>query len=93
MTERSIAVVWMIFGVGFYSFTIGNLSSIIKAIDTKTAHLQEKLHMVSEFTRRSNMPSVVEIQIKRFLEHNHQEDMQNYDQAKLLSVLPSRIRA
>ena len=37
--ERSMALIWMIFGVGFYSFTIGNLASIISSIDMKAAHL------------------------------------------------------
>lgn len=37
--EKCIALGWMIFGVGFYSFTIGNLSSIIASIDTKAAIL------------------------------------------------------
>jgi hypothetical protein len=32
--EKLIAIIWMIFGVGFYSFTIGNLSKIIASIDT-----------------------------------------------------------
>lgn len=32
--EKIIAILWMIFGVGFYSFTIGNLSQIIAMIDT-----------------------------------------------------------
>jgi hypothetical protein len=32
--EKIIAIIWMIFGVGFYSFTIGNLSKIIASIDT-----------------------------------------------------------
>jgi len=31
--ERSISLVWMIFGVSFYSFTIGNLQSILSTID------------------------------------------------------------
>jgi hypothetical protein len=38
--ERVAALVWMVIGVGFYSFTIGNLSSIINTIDVKAAHLQ-----------------------------------------------------
>lgn len=37
--ERIAAVIWMIIGIGFYSFTIGNLSSIINTIDVKAAHL------------------------------------------------------
>ena len=34
-TERTISLIWMIFGVGFYSFTIGNLSYIIANYDEK----------------------------------------------------------
>ena len=43
MEERALALIWMIFGVGFYSFTIGNLAGIISAIDVRAAHLQAKL--------------------------------------------------
>jgi len=31
--ERSFNLVWMVFGVAFYSITIGNLASIISSID------------------------------------------------------------
>jgi hypothetical protein len=65
----------MIFGVGFYSFTIGNLASIISSIDTKAAHLNQKVMVLSEFVRKSNLPQEVEIRIKRFIENNHQEHM------------------
>lgn len=35
-TEMILSLLWMIFGVGFYSFTVGNLSSLIASMDTKT---------------------------------------------------------
>lgn len=38
--EKIAGLIWMIIGVGFYSFTIGNLASIFKQIDIKAAHLQ-----------------------------------------------------
>lgn len=42
--EMILALSWMIFGVSFYSFTIGNLSSIIASIDEKNAVLQSKIN-------------------------------------------------
>ena len=33
--ERLISVLWMIIGVGFYSFTIGTLTSVLGRIDTR----------------------------------------------------------
>lgn len=41
--EQITALIWMIVGVGFYSFTIGNLSSIISDVDIKAAILQQKI--------------------------------------------------
>ena len=35
--EKIAGLIWMIIGVGFYSFTIGNLASIFNSIDIKAA--------------------------------------------------------
>jgi len=54
--EKIIALVWMIFGVGFYSFTIGNLSQIISSIDTTADILNKKLAILQEFSKRNKLP-------------------------------------
>jgi K+-transporting ATPase A subunit len=59
LSEKVAALLWMIIGVGFYSFTIGNLSSIISNIDVKAAHLQQKLNILSEFSKRTKLPEDV----------------------------------
>jgi hypothetical protein len=41
--EMITAIIWMLFGVGFYSFTIGLLSSVMSFIDTKDNTLQKKI--------------------------------------------------
>lgn len=33
--ERFFTIIWMMFGVGFYSFTIGSLSSVLSSMDTR----------------------------------------------------------
>ena len=38
-SERIICMFWMFFGVGFYSFTVGSLSTLIGARDTRESHL------------------------------------------------------
>lgn len=47
---------WMIFGVGFYSFTIGNLSSVIASMDTKNSLLKQKMTTLSDFSKRIELP-------------------------------------
>lgn len=42
--EKIMAIIWMIFGIGFYSFTIGNLSQIIASIDIRSELLSQKLN-------------------------------------------------
>jgi len=41
--EFILALIWMVVGVNFYSFTIGNVSSIIATMDSKAAILNSKL--------------------------------------------------
>ena len=38
-TERGLAIVLMIFGVGFYSYTVGNLSAILNNMDQRNQEL------------------------------------------------------
>jgi len=38
--EKILAVCWMIFGVGFYSYTIGNMTSMIASFDEDNQELQ-----------------------------------------------------
>ena len=43
LEEYILAFLWMIFGVSIYTICIGNVSTIIGAIDTKAALLSQKL--------------------------------------------------
>ena len=35
LVERLICIIWMSFGAGFYSYSIGSLSSVITNLDTR----------------------------------------------------------
>ena len=67
-TEHVLALMWMIFGVGFYSFTIGNLSSIMASIDIKAHQLQTRLNTLSEFAKKNKLPEGTQFRIRRFIE-------------------------
>lgn len=41
--ERMYAIVWIFFGVGFSSYTIGNLTSIMSSISKKDGEYNRKL--------------------------------------------------
>jgi len=41
--EYTLALIWMLIGVNFYSFTIGNVTSIIASIDARASILTMKI--------------------------------------------------
>lgn len=45
--EKIVSIIWMLFGVGFYSFTIGQLTSLMSNIDSRSKALQEKMLYVN----------------------------------------------
>jgi hypothetical protein len=53
--EMLIAVCWMIFGVGFYSFTISSLSSFLSSVNTKESMLNERLAATNEFAKETGI--------------------------------------
>mmetsp|Transcript_37721 Transcript_37721/g.27802 ORF Transcript_37721/g.27802 Transcript_37721/m.27802 type:complete len:162 (-) Transcript_37721:287-772(-) len=50
--EMIIAICWMIFGVGFYSFTIGNLAKIITSVDIQQSILNSKINILNKFAEQ-----------------------------------------
>lgn len=65
-----MAIVWMLSGIAFYSFTIGNLSQIIASIGIRQEILNQKLNALNEFCKRTKMPFSLFQKIKRHLESN-----------------------
>lgn len=51
-TEYTFACMWMVFGVAFYSYTIGNMTSLITSIDTDNEELQNKLSTLKTFAEK-----------------------------------------
>jgi len=51
--ERLFAIGWIIFGVAFYSYAIGNLTNMIAAMDASREQLNQKLDVLKEFKQRT----------------------------------------
>jgi hypothetical protein len=50
--ERIFAIIWMIFGTGFFSYTLGKLSSILENVDKKWAEFEKRMHLFNDFAVR-----------------------------------------
>jgi hypothetical protein len=55
-TEYMLALFWMLIGVNFYSFTIGNITSIIATIDAKAGVLTVKIQTLNDYSIKHNLP-------------------------------------
>ena len=91
--ERIVAILWMVFGVGFYSFNLGNMTNLIASIDTANEELQLKFGILKEFRKRTQIPSRLFQKIKRHLENNSRAANNFSLQDKLLNDLPQSLRA
>ena len=64
-----MAKLGMIIGVNFYSFIIGNVSSIISAMDLKTALLNSKLKTLNNYVSKYQIGYETAKKISNFYEN------------------------
>lgn len=67
-TERIFAIMWMIIGVGFYSFAIGNVGSILANMDKRSSELKDKMNIFNDFCLKVRIPMFVKEKVLRFFE-------------------------
>ena len=60
----------MVFGIGFYSYAIGNMTNLIASMDSSNEELQKNLGILKEYRKRTGMPVRIFAKIKRHLENN-----------------------
>lgn len=78
--ELFLSIIWMIFGVGFYSFVIGNLTSIIANENANSENLYNKLKALEEFAKKTSLPEELHFKIRQFLENNYNELFSRIDE-------------
>ena len=62
--EMVFAIVWMFIGVGFYSFTVGSLSSFLTSVDTRDSILSSKMAAVHEFAKETNISAEIRTKVR-----------------------------
>ena len=60
----------MVFGIGFYSYAIGNMTNLIAAMDSSNEELQRNLGILKEYRKRTGLSVKIFAKIKRHLENN-----------------------
>lgn len=68
LIERIFAIMWMIIGVGFYSYAIGNVGTILSNMDRRLSELKDKMNIFNDFCLKVSLPLFVKEKVLRFFE-------------------------
>lgn len=68
--EMAFAIGWMLAGVGFYSFTVGSLSSFLTSIDTRESILASKMATIQEFAKEAGLSNDCKLRIRSAIRYN-----------------------
>jgi len=71
----------MLVGVGFYSFIIGNFSSIVTSNTALQQSVQYRVARLAELSRKAKIPYSVTKKIKTFIENNYKSLFNHDDEA------------
>ena len=91
--EICMTIAWMVIGVGFYSFTVGSLSSFLTSIDTRDSLLSMKMAAAQEFARQVGISQEAKVKIREAIKYNAYR-MGNIwsDKHSLFKELPKALR-
>jgi CRP-like cAMP-binding protein len=92
LNERIFAICWIVMGISFYSIMFGNMTNLLHNLDETNRIYQEKICVLRDFRKRTNMSSKLFMKIKRHLETNARSENNFEDEEKLLKDLPQSLR-
>lgn len=88
--EKIFAIIWIIYGALFYSYTFGNLKTIISNYDKRDLIINEKIKKIEDFSEKLNISRELTYKIKSFYSHKFQNNL-IYDNDKLLNELSDEL--
>lgn len=91
--EMLIAIAWMLFGICFFSYTLGILSSMLLSQNTKEIALNKKLLAVDEFIKEEKLPVRLKREMKEALKYSNEKNGFSWaDKQGILNELPAELR-
>ncbi|KRX02605.1 Cyclic nucleotide-binding protein [Pseudocohnilembus persalinus] len=90
--EKVYAMMWMFFGVGFFSYTLGNLSAIMSSIGKKTQEYNKKVNQFNDFAFKVKLPIEIRNKVHSYYQNNYYKMMyNNLDPNFMIQELPPKI--
>lgn len=91
--ERCLAMGWMCFGMLFFSFTIGSLTSMLSSIDTKETVLSNKLAVIDEFAKQMRLGKSIQKKLRYALRYSTDKKGFSWgDKISIFNELPRNLK-
>jgi len=91
--EKIFSMIWMFFGLYFFSFTIGSLSSMLANMDTKENALINKLAVIDEFSKEANLDKKLKHRLRLALRYSTEKKGISWaDKKSIFNELPKHLR-
>lgn len=91
-SERILCLIWLIFGVSFYSYAISNLSVIFYNMNTRANYIKRKEEYLNEFAHNVKLPKHILKQVKFHVRYNYRHNVFSWsDMNNFLKELPSKL--
>ena len=91
--EQTLSLLWMSFGLYFFSFNISSLTALESSIDLKENALANKLAMIEEFSSETNLPKNIRAKIKASLKYSAEKRGFSWlEKINILQELPKLLR-
>ena len=91
--ELVLCMIWMMFGVGFYSFVVGTLSSVLTSMDTKSVLLNSKLQLVELLAKDTRLPDHLVKLVRKEVKHSAETiALDETQRQSLLMHLPKTLK-
>ena len=92
-SEMVICILWMLFGIGFYSFLIGTLTSVLSSIDAHNSEVKEHLKNIEVFCDEFKIQKPLQKQMKKDLtEHGISDSLDHDTRLWVLSLVSRKLR-
>lgn len=91
--EMMISVIWMFVGGIFYSFAIGNLTSILTNINTRKVQIEDKVAAISQFSKECNLDKNLTSRLRSAVYYITQKNFVWADKQKIFQELSAHIKS
>ena len=88
-----MSIIWMMVGAGFYTFTIGTLTSVVYNRDSRKNHLNNRLNNIDTFCKHINIQKRLWDRLKKTVKFSSQRKIAWFVKLKIFHELPQNIKS